>query len=202
MKKLHPGIYEPRKQQRLIGGLKAAHARHETWDTTLFGKPWKLCQAFAKVIPPEARVIDIGSGVGRHVRALRDLGYDIIGLDGTPGIEEISEGMVECVDLTVTEECRPYFKSCEWGLCWGVGEHVPAMLDQIFLDNIMTMPTEGMIMAWAEPGTPGKGHVNCRPLEDIKHEFDRAGWVYNEEMTQIILGAFKRGSPAVAVFLD
>jgi hypothetical protein len=162
----------------------------------------RLDKAFAQVIPIEAKVVDIGAGTGRHVRALREMGYDIIGLDGTPGIEEISGGDVKRVDLTVTEECRPYFKKFRWGICWGVGEHVPAVLDQIFLDNVMTMPTEGMIMAWAKPGTPGKGHVNCRPLEEIKHEFDRGGWVYNEEMTQTILAAFKRGKPDVAVFLD
>lgn len=42
--------------------------------------------------PPPARVLDVGCGEGRLVRDLRDLGYDVTGIDGSPTLVAAARG--------------------------------------------------------------------------------------------------------------
>src|SRR5690606_13370148 len=65
-----------------------------------------LIRSVCAVVPKTEKVIDIGCGPGRYVRALRREGYDCIGIDGTPGISRFCKH-VQSQDLT--KDCREWY---------------------------------------------------------------------------------------------
>lgn len=72
---------------------------HEFWDgewaradgTTKWERPEPEVMAFAETLPADARVLDLGAGVGRHALALARQGFAVAALDAAPeGIAEIT----------------------------------------------------------------------------------------------------------------
>jgi hypothetical protein len=123
---------------------------------------------------------------------LREKGYDCYGLDGTPGIYELSGGLVLECDLASPQlKASPhaalrqmgFILRREWGLCIEVGEHVPPELADVFLDNVASLCNLHLIMSWAVPGQRGKNHVNTQPAEWVAAQLGRRGWSVNSRMT-------------------
>ncbi len=132
-------------------------------------------------VPKEKTIIDLGAGLGHHVRALRELGCDARGVDGTRNVEEQSEGLIKHVDLT--RDCSRLYNTVDWGLFLEVGEHVPQELEGKLLDEVCRIPREGLIVSWAGIGQAGLGHVNCRTPAYVAGEFTRRGWRVDDEST-------------------
>lgn len=151
-------------------------------------KAWKtdegLLAALLHVIPKGASVVDLGAGVGKYVLALREAGCPALGVDGIPGIEELSDGCVLERDLT-----RPvYLDPVDWVISIEVGEHIKAGPDREYLQNLIRAARKGMVISWAIPGQRGRDHVNCHSPEwvvEMVKIFDQAGvWYFNELRTQ------------------
>ena len=51
----------------------------------------QLRQKFVSFLPEHARIIDIGCGSGRDVKAFCDMGYQAVGLDASEGLAEEAE---------------------------------------------------------------------------------------------------------------
>ena len=132
-------------------------------------------------IPAGKSVIDLGAGCGHFVRALRERGYDAKGCDATEGIWEITNGLVQQVDLA--GDCSTFYDHTDWALFLEVGEHVPMELEQQLIDNVSRIPREGLIVSWATTTRKSYGHVNCRPPEHVVAELAARGWVVDEEAT-------------------
>jgi len=137
--------------------------------------------SLASVIPPSRTVIDLGAGIGECVMALRRLGYEATGLDGTPGIDDLTDGMIQWADLT--GDCGRYFGKADWGLFLEVGEHVPVDYEGDLIGNVSRIPREGLIVSWASPGRTGRGHVNCRPPDYVADRFAERGWAFHRRST-------------------
>jgi hypothetical protein len=148
------------------------------------------------ILPSKASVVDIGAGTGRLVKHLRERGFNIVGLDGTPGIETVSEGMVMECDLT--GDCSKFKSYADWGLFFEVGEHVPVEYEQKLIDNVSSIPREGLIFSWAIPGKKGFGHCNCRPVEYVVSEFAKRGWKIDESATRLV-GASRNRARSMTV---
>lgn len=129
-------------------------------------------------------VVDIGAGSGAYVRALRDEGHTVWGLDGTPGIEEITNGDVLEQDLV--KDCSAHFNSAKWGLFIEVGEHIPKEFEQTLIDNVCSIPTDGLVVSWNPSRRCGICHINPRTNTYISCEFGRRGWRVDEGITQKI----------------
>ena len=157
-----PGCYSPRLQDR-----KRRYVR------------MPILPFLMVVLPPGCSVVDLGAGCGFYVQALRTLGYQVTGVDGTPGIEQITKGLVQQVDLVADD--FSLVGVSQWATCIDVGEHVPKDHEQRFIDNVARVATAGMIVSWGLPGTRGIGHVNCQPLEYVAGEFARRGWTEDRE---------------------
>ena len=138
-------------------------------------------------------VVDIGAGSGAYVRALRELGHKAWGLDGTPGIEEITAGDVLEQDLVL--DCSAHFDSANWGIFIEVGEHVPKEFEQTLIDNVCRIPTQGLIVSWNPSKRVGIRHVNPRTNTYIACEFGRRDWQVDEAMTRKIR---KRGDERIS----
>lgn len=160
------GAYGPRDVQKRIG------------------KPPDPClmAAMQAVMPHGCSVIDLGAGTGRYVRALRELSYDALGVDGGEGVEQASGGLVLHADLTADTLPR-YCSYREWAICIEVGEHVPEALLRQFLNAICSAEVRHYLVSWALPGQRGRNHVSCHTPEWVACEFGRRGWRVHEEMT-------------------
>ena len=96
-------------------------------------------------------VASFGDGSGRYKELLMASGllkgYD--SYDGAPFSEEISEGRVKYLDLTLPQYGLPLY---DWIISLEVAEHIPREYENIYLDNIVRHAKEGVILSWARPG--------------------------------------------------
>lgn len=158
----------------------AAHARRKDAKPVDEG----LCRAILSAIPVGAGVIDLGAGLGRYVRWMRQRGYDAVGYDAIPHVERESGGLVRHADLSTATAWEPR----RWTLCVEVGEHVEREREAVVLDNLARSAKSGLLVSWAVPGQRGSGHVNCRTPEHVACELGARGWRLDEAAT---LGARK-----------
>ena len=164
---LPPGAYPDPPDRRLV---KSASIRK--YD------------AIAALIPKGSTVIDIGAGIGIGVELLRQRGFVAEGIDGIPGIEEHTKGLVHWYDLT----SRYAQISCvaDWGLFLEVGEHIPMEYEDLVFDNVAAIPKSGLIVSWAEQHQGGVGikkHVNCLSQVYVASEFAKRSWFVDESAT-------------------
>jgi cyclopropane fatty-acyl-phospholipid synthase-like methyltransferase len=129
-----------------------------------------------------ATVADFGCGKGDYVRFLRQQDILADGYDGNPHTPIMSNGTCTVLDLSYPVNLRPY----TWVLSLEVGEHIPAAYEQTFLMNMHTHALEGVVISWAIPGQPGRGHVNLHENAYIKQWFASMGYL-NDGATEEFL---------------
>jgi len=161
------GVYPTRKQKHYVEKLPNEH----------------LVKAIFAVVPKSESIIDLGAGCGHFVKRLRVEGYRCGGVDGTPGITDLSGGTVHETDLT--GKIIPEEWSWDWGLFSDVGEHVPREHEQQLIDNICRIPRKGLIISWGFPHERGYHHVNCRTQVYVACEFAKRGWWPDDELTTL-----------------
>ena len=136
-------------------------------------------------------VVDMGCGRGRYVKTFVDHGIQCRGYDGNPLTSELE--FCEVLDLSNPVELGQF----DWVLSLEVGEHIPREYESVFIDNLHKHNTKGIILSWAKPGQPGKGHFNCRPRKYIKNKFAGMGCENDLGLERLLrgfayLGWFKR----------
>jgi len=151
----------------------------------------KLLEAIMAIIPAGSPVIDLGAGNGELVAKLQEHGYDAIGVDATPGIEDTTHGLVFEMDLlnmdwSRTEiELRIFLPNC-WMTCIEVGEHIDRADEWRLFGCFAQIWDGGLILSWAVPGQRGYGHINCRTPEYLRDALARLPSTvpaFDEELT-------------------
>ena len=171
---METGSYTKRQQKKRI--RRSRHRKRSPVDPNLLA-------AICSVIPSGSSVLDIGAGFGQYVEALRDKGYRASGIDGTPKIEKLTDGLVKQKELTT--DCGEYFGSVDWGLFFEVGEHVPKIYESFLIDQVCSIPTKGLVVSWATIGQRGSGHINCQLPSYVMGEFcKREGWRLDADKTE------------------
>ncbi|WP_437202117.1 hypothetical protein [Planctomicrobium sp. SH664] len=110
---------------------------------------------------------DFGAGIGLYCAEL-----NCCGVDGIPGIENLSAGRVHWGDLTSTELRLPEH---EVALCLEVAEHIPPQRQSIFLDHL-TRSCQLLVLSWGGRGQAGVGHVNCLDEPDVRALMEQRGF--------------------------
>jgi len=140
------------------------------------GHDESLALALASFFPPDEPVWDFGCGVGYYCRILSEAGFDVMGVEGTPGISEIAEfSPILEADLTDSEL---WFQPRSV-LCLEVGEHIPANSQSDFLNLLARSTSNRIILSWAIPGQGGYHHLNERPNEVIIESMKSRGFSHN-----------------------
>ncbi|XP_059178587.1 uncharacterized protein LOC131957810, partial [Physella acuta] len=119
-----------------------------------------------------------GDGPGaykRHLDTLKEV-KSYTAYDGAPYCELVTNGTVIFLDLTVPQYNLPIF---DWVISVEVGEHIPAKFEDIYLDNLARHAREGIVLSWAVPGQGGLSHVNTKPLEAVKDQMKKRGFLIN-----------------------
>lgn len=73
-----------------IGDWQGAHYERNAFTKGTVAEVAFLTQALA--LPAPATILDVGCGTGRHARALRDQGVDVVGLDLSLGLLQTAAG--------------------------------------------------------------------------------------------------------------
>jgi len=71
---------------------------------------------------------------------------------------------VNFLDLTLPQYWLPQY---DWALTLEVLEHIPAVYEQMALDNVVRVAREGVVLSWAVPGQYGYFHINNQPQEHV-----------------------------------
>jgi SAM-dependent methyltransferase len=143
-----------------------------------------LCFGIADYISQNDTIVDIGCGNGAYVKALKKVGFDIIGFDGCLITPEITEGLCEVCDFSERADIGVY----DVVLCLEVGEHIPAEYENIFIDNVCRATKKLLILSWAIEGQGGDGHVNCRNNDYIINKIEQEGLKYDKLMGDKLRG--------------
>ncbi len=152
-------------------------------------KTWKLNDGLVRVLDhltkPADTVLDVGAGVGRYVHALRERGVEAYGVDGIPGIAELSDGLVSELNLTDehARERMQFVPMFDLTLCIEVGEHIPPELLDRFLTSVCNIHTRRFLVSWAIPNQRGRDHVSCRSPEWVANRFGCWGWALDDDVT-------------------
>lgn len=162
--------------------------------------PTNLFKAIMGVIPAEASILDMGASTGQSVFVLREHGYQIRGVDASNDIEIITSGLVVQRDLTA--DCSDLHGSVDWGLFVEVGEHVPKEYESQLIEQVCSIPTEGLIISWATPRQSWfAGHVNCQEESYVLEQFKQHGWINDKEATKLFRSIYcpRRGKRRLIV---
>lgn len=131
--------------------------------------------------------LDIGCGPGGMVQLAAWRGLDAMGIDGDWEVRKEPEAKVLIHDYTTGP--APLEKASlrtAFDLGWSVEflEHV----DEQYLENYMQdfARCKFVVCTAAGPGAPGHHHVNCQPQEYWHAVFDKYGFDYDDETTQMI----------------
>lgn len=163
---------------------------HEHWDIQWKDAPAKWTEAEAEVLswahhlPPGARILDLGAGVGRHALALARSGFLVDAVDAAPaGLDVIDQQAkrdnlpVTCYHAAMTELPLPD-GSCDQALGWNVIYHG---------DESVVRQSISEIRRVLKPGGTFLGTMlSARrlPVEQAKmpgREISRNTWVFDGE---------------------
>jgi SAM-dependent methyltransferase len=163
-----------------IWTLDTARWAHETSDI--------LLQVVPQLLTNDRPVIDLGCGVGAYIEELSKHGFDVIGVEGTPGINQISvhKSIIEA-DLT-----DPAFDLNKKGhvISLEVAEHIKPELESIYIDNVLKHLDGVLMLSWAVRGQGGTGHFNERNTDEVIRIFTDRGLQYDNQSTTIIRSLF------------
>ena len=117
-------------------------------------------------------IVDMGCGTGYYVRYLKHF-FTCDGVDGNPHTEKLTDGAGSVLDLTEPVVFDPVY---DWVLSLEVGEHIPVIYEDVYIENLHNNNTKGIILSWALPGQGGFGHLNERENSYIKDRFKELGY--------------------------
>ena len=131
------------------------------------------------------RVGSFGDGPGLYKKYLDEAKllriYDAY--DGAPFAENVTDGRVKFLDLSVPQYGLPLY---DWIMSLEVAEHIPSKYEEIFLSNLVRHAKTGIILSWAVPGQGGHFHVNNQPLDYVKRSMKRLGFEHDKEASLLL----------------
>lgn len=147
-----------------------------------------LLDEILKLYSP-TRIADLGCGDGWYCKQIKNSYKNIIvyGFEGS--FDMVKHGVYEEIFNMDLSEPQTIGDKYDLVLCLEVGEHIPKEFEQNFLDNVKNFSSKDLILSWALPKQGGRGHVNELPLDYVKTEMIKRGFIVNEEKTQSLRSA-------------
>lgn len=128
-----------------------------------------------------ASMLDLGCGPGGMVYAAKSLGLDVIGVDGDFTLIREDPALFITHDYTT----GPYIPSKKYDMVW-CNEFIEHVEKQYEVNWITTMQSAKYVFCtYSEPDTPGHHHVNCEPLSYWVSLFEKFGFAYLEQETNL-----------------
>lgn len=128
----------------------------------------------------ETQIYDFGCGLGDYLNDLNNNGFKKLkGIEADP-IKSDYDFEILKMDLS-----KPFLLD-EKGIIISleVGEHIPNIYQDIFLENIKNNCDKYLILSWAVRGQGGYGHVNELNNDEIIPHIENLGFKYLENLSQ------------------
>jgi len=106
--------------------------------------------------------------------------------DGALNAPEFTLGLVQFHDLTTRLTLA---SPADVVLSLEVGEHLPAIYQDVFLDSLVNNARCWIVLSWAPPGAPGLGHVNELVNERVVELMRARGWSQLVEVQEAMRAA-------------
>jgi hypothetical protein len=141
-------------------------------------------------------VYDIGAGVGQLQRLLKkkESPVDYAGFDGGDNIESMwgkttpvrGDPYHVVPEICWINAAAPVsLPKRDWVISIEVGEHIPQEYEAQFIDNLVGLCTDGVIVSWAVPGQGGRGHINEISNDYLVAEMRNRGFKYDIAQTTV-----------------
>lgn len=163
------------------------HTYPAEWHEKMTDAQWQddatiIASALDDEFSPQS-VIDLGCGVGLHLRYFFERDIEVKGVDGTTGAREhavLPSRLIEIADLRYGYVPREQY---DLVICFEVAEHIPARYADQLVD---TIGRSGNTIAFtaARPGQGGKHHVNLQPRDYWIDRFRSVGFDYQPSRTE------------------
>lgn len=148
-----------------------------------FSAAWRWDNFFLDIAPfryiaekyAPSTVLEIGCGVGATLQLFKHLGAKaVFGIDGLHDEATLLESSEYAMgDLSQPVNLGRVF---DCALCVEVAARLPAKSAEVLIETIAAHSGRTIIFSAAEPGQPGHGHINCRPLSYWLTLWSERGW--------------------------
>jgi len=141
-----------------------------------------LVAAIATIYTP-IKAADVGCGDGWYCSMLKNYGWpEVHGYEGTPDIKDL--GIYDDITIVDLTKHRVVDIDYDFVLCLEVGEHIPPVHEETFINNIDRFGSKDLVLSWAIPGQySASGHVNNKPNDYIINKFVGKGFKFNKKNT-------------------
>jgi tryptophanyl-tRNA synthetase len=147
-----------------------------------------LARWIGDFLPKDQPVIDMGCGLGTYLDYFKMAGLqDLTGIEG----DDLGE-YFEFDTIVVQDLAEPFDLGRKYNvLSLEVAEHIPAMCEKEYLDNITKHVDKYLILSWGIPGQAGFGHVNCKHNIEVIEELKNRGFKFLYDETMSARGAIE-----------
>lgn len=173
-------IYNMSISDASLGGyikadITSPHGDENAWYPGL----WKWAHDTLRV----SSVLDVGCGEGHAAAYFKEIGCEVLGLDGS--IEAKKNSRIPGAHNIHDFDNGPFIPENKYDLIWSCEfvEHV----DEDKVGNIIRTFGSGkkyIMMTFAAPGQAGWHHVNCKPAEYWIKQMLQIGFMVNLKLTK------------------
>jgi SAM-dependent methyltransferase len=128
-------------------------------------------------------VLDVGCGEGQSARYFKNLGCDVLGIDGSR--EAVQNSVIPQCEMLHDFTAGPFNLKRSFDLVWSCEfvEHVEEEFSQNFLAAFASSD-KYVFMTHAVPGQGGHHHVNCQPSSYWVKRVGEIGFVLDYRLTR------------------
>ncbi len=160
----------------LISNKEFPCGDHLTWSPALWG--WAYNELKVR------SVLDIGCGEGHSTNFFRNLGCEVLGVDGS--IQARKDSAIPEHHITHDFNDGPFIPLKTYDLIWSCEfvEHV----EEQYIDNLLktfSYADKYIMMTYAEPGQGGWHHVNCQNEEYWVNRLSQIGFKPDPRLTEL-----------------
>lgn len=129
-------------------------------------------------------VIDVGCGPGGMVELFKNMGMEVIGVDGDDVVER-PENIKENIIIHDFQN-GPFIPNKKFDLAWSVEfvEHIYPKYMTNYIETFKHCKT--VVFTHAVPGQPGHHHVNCRSVDYWLGVMEGNGFEINVDATNAV----------------
>ncbi len=204
----------------------SAEAESQAPIGTSFASAWHWDNLFVDVAPfrflaekfRPTEVLDVGCGVGAYLDIFKRFGgSSIFGIDGIPqNATVLSNEEYRMSNLAEAFELNRVFQMV---INVEVLEHMEEAASLITMKSIAKHAVDCIVFSAAQPGQPGNGHVNCRPLSVWLERWAQLGWIpdltesltlrclatmswFRRNLVLLRRGTYNQGSTSIATLAE
>jgi hypothetical protein len=136
-------------------------------------------------------LLDVGAGVGEYgaffLGCKQERRPRWLGIDGSPNVTMLAATGPGRPLVREVNFCKPPPADLEvhdWTMSLEVGEHIPRHCLSNFVGILVNYSRLGVVLSWARPGQPGRGHVSPRSGTDVEAMMKERGFDKDANITE------------------